>query len=100
MVAVTPRCVLVAGGTHFRCTLPHLNACRSFRRNTSSSLLVCTSRGRDSQWTRLEGGSAAARAGHGAVLIQDNLYLVAGENGEKVVGDIVRLKLPEHDKEK
>ena len=55
---------------------------RSFRKNTSSSLLVCisrwallsslisfVSRGWESHWHRLEGGQGGGRAGHGAVIL-------------------------------
>ena len=82
MTAVSPSCVLVTGGEHFK-----------GRHNISSSVLVClySRDDRAASWYRLKAEAAGGRAAHSMVSLSSGLYILSGRSERRIIPNICRL---------
>ena len=84
MTAVSPSCVLVTGGEHFK-----------GRHNISSSVLVClySRSARTASWYRLKAEAGGGRAAHCMVSLSSGLYVLGGRSERRILPNISRLRI-------
>ena len=81
--------MVVVGGEHFQS-----------RSNLSGRLLGCLYSGGAASWYSIAGPSQGARAAHCMVCLPSGLYILAGRDQRRVLGNICKLVIKENKKEK